>query len=207
MQTLPDLEILSGLIEVMKINFAKNLAYSGDNVVNFFLRFNTKFGVTKDWQNEFNILIRESLLNKKYFIEKDEFDKAERKMLNFGHTFGHAFESHSSFKINHGMAVGLGMLCAFELARINGLVSNFDFEVQLYRILKDRKNWLTSLDENIDVKKFILILLEDKKADQHYVNFIIPEHSSLKIWSTSDLDNLEIVLSRIFQTVFYKLRS
>ena len=38
-------------------------------------------------------LILNSLYSKKFYIEKDEFDKKERKLLNFGHTFGHAIES------------------------------------------------------------------------------------------------------------------
>ena len=54
---------------------------------------------------------------KRWFIEIDEFDKAERLLLNFGHTFGHAIESATNFKISHGTAVGMGMLCAIALGK------------------------------------------------------------------------------------------
>ena len=57
-----------------------------------------------------------SLKAKKWFIEIDEFDRAERLLLNFGHTFGHALESASAYALPHGIAVGLGMLCAQELS-------------------------------------------------------------------------------------------
>jgi 3-dehydroquinate synthase len=53
-----------------------------------------------------------SLASKKWFIEVDEFDRGERLLLNFGHTFGHAVETASDFRISHGVAVGLGMIAA-----------------------------------------------------------------------------------------------
>ncbi len=61
-----------------------------------------------------------SLQAKRWFIEIDEFDRAERLLLNFGHTFGHAFEAASCFDIDHGIAVGLGMLAALHLGRAMG---------------------------------------------------------------------------------------
>ncbi len=56
-----------------------------------------------------------SLRSKKWFVEIDEFDRKERLILNFGHTFGHAIETASDFAIGHGVAVGLGMLAALDL--------------------------------------------------------------------------------------------
>ena len=53
-----------------------------------------------------------SLASKKWFLEIDEFDQAERLLLNYGHTFGHAIESASDFRLSHGIAVGLGMMAA-----------------------------------------------------------------------------------------------
>jgi 3-dehydroquinate synthase len=57
---------------------------------------------------------------KKWFIEIDEFDRKERLILNFGHTFGHAIEAASGFAIGHGVAVGLGMLAALHLGEALG---------------------------------------------------------------------------------------
>ena len=44
-----------------------------------------------------------------------------RRVLNFGHTFGHVLESVSRFKLSHGDAVGLGMLCALDVGRALGI--------------------------------------------------------------------------------------
>lgn len=53
--------------------------------------------------------IRTSLAIKKEVIEIDEFDRGERNKFNYGHTFGHALESLTNYKISHGQAVTLGM--------------------------------------------------------------------------------------------------
>lgn len=53
--------------------------------------------------------LKKCLLIKKEIIEKDELEKTIRPCLNYGHTFGHVFESMSNFKIPHGVAVLIGM--------------------------------------------------------------------------------------------------
>ena len=65
-------------------------------------------------------IVERSLRAKKWFIEIDEFDRAERLRLNFGHSFGHAIEADSSFAVSHGIAVGLGMLAALHLGEAMG---------------------------------------------------------------------------------------
>lgn len=60
---------------------------------------------------------------KKKFIEEDEFDRGRRNLLNYGHTFGHAFESATQYGIPHGIAVSLGMLAATFTSASMGMVS------------------------------------------------------------------------------------
>lgn len=55
---------------------------------------------------------RRALEIKKAYIEEDEFDRGRRNLLNYGHTFGHAFESATRYELPHGIAVLLGMLTA-----------------------------------------------------------------------------------------------
>lgn len=57
-------------------------------------------------------LIEHVLRAKKWFIEVDEYDKKERRLLNFGHTFGHALETAVGHTLSHGLAVAVGVLCA-----------------------------------------------------------------------------------------------
>ena len=61
-------------------------------------------------------MIALSLAAKKYFVETDEFDQNERLLLNFGHSFGHALESCTDYRVIHGVAVGVGCLSAVALS-------------------------------------------------------------------------------------------
>jgi len=106
LKTLNHIDIASGISEGVKICFASNkvVAKKFQKLVN-------------EWQTSHSdtpILeaIFLSLSTKKWFVEIDEFDKKERKLLNFGHTFGHALESASNFAIPHGIAVFVGMEAA-----------------------------------------------------------------------------------------------
>ena len=111
--TLPLHEQASGLIEAAKICFCR-----GRETFARYLACNP--GPTMSVPTT-EALITESLLAKKWFIEIDEFDKKERLLLNFGHTFGHAIEGASHYTIGHGIAVGLGILCALEFQRQRGV--------------------------------------------------------------------------------------
>ena len=57
---------------------------------------------------------------KERFVRNDEFDRSERRILNFGHTFGHALEAESGYSISHGRAVGYGMKLITAAACIEG---------------------------------------------------------------------------------------
>jgi len=54
-------------------------------------------------------------------VSRDEFDKGERRLLNLGHTFAHAIENLSEYKISHGAAVGMGLVLAAQTAVRKGL--------------------------------------------------------------------------------------
>lgn len=58
---------------------------------------------------------------KRDIVEKDEFDKGERLLLNFGHTIGHAIEKLSNYKISHGHAVAAGMACMARASEALGI--------------------------------------------------------------------------------------
>lgn len=104
-ETLTDLDFKSGLGEVVKFN-----VLSGPAGVDSLER-DIDLLLARDIDT-LNRCVEKSLDFKKPFVEKDEFDRGERIFLNFAHTFGHAIESVSDFKVPHGSAVALGMLIA-----------------------------------------------------------------------------------------------
>jgi 3-dehydroquinate synthase len=71
---------------------------------------------------DLDTLVRESRAMKSGICEQDPYEqKGLRQVLNFGHTFGHALESASGYRVRHGDAVGLGMLCALDVGRAMGV--------------------------------------------------------------------------------------
>jgi 3-dehydroquinate synthase len=106
-RSLPLVEIRGGLAEAAKICFCHGPAS--------FERYRllAKPILNGVWSDgELTALLHHVLAVKQWFIQSDEFDRAERRLLNFGHTWGHALESATAYAIPHGLAVALGMVAA-----------------------------------------------------------------------------------------------
>lgn len=112
-------------------------------------------------------LIRESLLVKKNIIEQDEFDAGLRKVLNFGHTYGHALEAYTDGSVPHGEAVLWGMKCALIFAKLKNLISDVDY-VSLYDYLRDAPKF------KLNKRKYMTFLKQDKKAVGNEIDLILP---------------------------------
>jgi 3-dehydroquinate synthase len=88
LKTLSEEDIHSGTGEILKLYALDDLPWNIDNLEE---------------------ALKKCLEIKKKVIEEDELEKTIRPCLNYGHTFGHVFESMSNFKIPHGVAVLIGM--------------------------------------------------------------------------------------------------
>ncbi len=108
-ETLDAEMVVGGLFEAAKICYARNYTQFEK-----YLAEEPTYPLRPDRAER---VIVQSLETKKWFIETDEFDQKERLLLNFGHTFGHAMEAASDFRISHGIGVGLGMLVSIEYAK------------------------------------------------------------------------------------------
>ncbi|MDA8872025.1 3-dehydroquinate synthase [Candidatus Thioglobus sp.] len=104
--------------------------------------------------------IIESLTIKKSVIEIDEFDKDERNKFNYGHTFGHAIETATDYKIKHGQAVTVGMDIANYISYHNGIMDevNYNEARKILEINFPKYNWL-----EFDNGLFLESLSKDKK--------------------------------------------
>lgn len=114
-RTLPQTQRIAGLCEAAKICFADR-----DEVFDRYLALLSDVGAL-DRDATLPALVSLSLSTKKKFVEQDEFDQGIRLLLNFGHTFGHAIEATSGFAVNHGVAVGIGILAALQLSESLGI--------------------------------------------------------------------------------------
>ena len=183
-ETLPDDQKASGLIEAAKICFCK-----GEEAFARHISYGPSVKMSVEALEQ---VIVNSLLAKKWFIEIDEFDKKERLLLNFGHTFGHAIEGATHFAVSHGIAVGLGVLCAIEFERQRG-VSYAD--VARVRLLEEHLHAMISEVPNLaepmsamDAGEVIERFGSDKKHG--------PGHFTLILIA----DNGDVVLRKIAKT-------
>jgi 3-dehydroquinate synthase len=121
LSTLPWDEIRSGLGEVIKLQLIAGQA-GFDELMSDLKTLNPNGGMEmiSKW-------FHRSIAVKKPYIEDDEFDRGIRNILNYGHTFGHAYESATKYAIPHGIAVLLGILTATYLSAWLGLVDENHF--------------------------------------------------------------------------------
>lgn len=103
-----------------------------------------------EYLNDIEDVILRSLLIKKGVVERDVNEKGERKILNFGHTIGHAIES--STDLIHGEAVALGMI----------YMCSEDVKARLLPIIDDMG---LDIDIQLDSNELYNFILRDKKAD------------------------------------------
>lgn len=113
-------------------------------------------------------IITQSVRIKGYIIEKDEKEAGKRMLLNYGHTYGHAIEKLSDYKVPHGFAISIGMTLINEIAQEKGFVKKSTVE-RIQNLLK-----ATGLPTTSKIMPTIKDLLTDKKKTGNSISFIYP---------------------------------
>ena len=163
LKTLSAAGISSGLCEAVKIQIAK-----GASDFKLFEEIYTNY--SNDSEVTHLVLIaKESLKSKKWFIEVDEFDKKERKLLNYGHSFGHALESATSMMLPHGLAIGVGMIVANSQVPASAYISNVN------RVVTDilKKSDFRFEELEVDYVHFKNALKMDKKNSENKQTLVL----------------------------------
>ena len=105
-------------------------------------------------------MIARSLAIKKSYIEIDEYDRKERQVFNYGHSFGHAIESLTDYAVPHGIAVSFGMdMANFISVKMKLLEPRVRKEIR--ELLQEI--WKGYVIKSLDVEKFCGALAKDKK--------------------------------------------
>jgi 3-dehydroquinate synthase len=169
-QSLPIEARVAGYAEALKICFAGGAA-AFDRYMEIAIPARV-FGDESVLQ-ETVLLTAHVLSVKKWFIEVDEFDKRERLLLNFGHTFGHALESALNFSIPHGIGVAIGMCAAIHFGEHRSVRGDvlIDYNHKLAAELPVRYRTLLN---NVDWDVFTTVLQSDKKGTAHHLRFVVP---------------------------------
>ena len=166
LQTLPPDELRGGLAEVIK--------YGVIHDADFFVFLDTnRDAVFAMNQDVITRLIARCCEIKAWVVEQDELEGGMRRILNYGHTIGHAVEAASNFQIIHGLAVGIGMCAAADLAVKTGCLPRQDaLEI---RALIDSYGLPVSVPDNLDREVIKKYLLTDKKTVGGRVFYVLPE--------------------------------
>jgi 3-dehydroquinate synthase len=193
--TLSDEDIACGMLEALKIAYA-----GGPESTDLILKLISDIEINKESRSEiYENIIAASLLTKKYFIEKDEFDQNVRKILNFGHTYGHAIEAASDYKIHHGLSIGIGMLASFlHRGQEFTTLSEERLILAIRRLLKPFAFYLREQLNTIDEENFQRFIQLDKKVSSENLRFIHSINGKLEM---INLPNNSITQKDAFKSV------
>lgn len=160
LSTLPSEDFKSGLAEIVKYSL---------------IRDRTLFSILEEGSelvNAGNIelmnkLVTRSVKIKMEIVEKDEREQGERRLLNFGHTIGHAIESVSGLK--HGLAVAQGMYFSSLISLEEGHLSKDKFD-RIISLLKS----LGLISEAPEIcRPYLEMVRRDKKREKDIIHFVL----------------------------------
>ena len=152
-------------------------------------------------ENE-NVLhhIYESLNYKISILEIDEFDKKERKFLNFGHTFGHALEITSKYKLSHGYAVAIGCLVALRVSELSYNYNYKDYSATSNIVKKLLENTVSVDKEWFDYESLMECVKSDKK-NTGCVNMVLIKDNQPVIQKIEDYSIIKTALENVYETI------
>ena len=169
LQTLPIRELKSGYAEVVKYGFICDLK--------FFEFLEKSYSKIFEYDAEIlqKIIIRSCQI-KAEVVSNDEREAGQRALLNFGHTFGHLFETETGYsdKILHGEAVALGMVMAAKMSLNFGMILETDY-LRVEKHLKECGFVINAreIQKKWDNNSLISHLYKDKKTEGKNLTFIL----------------------------------
>jgi 3-dehydroquinate synthase len=182
LKSLPQSEWINGFAEIIKHACIKD--------AQLFKLLETK--KLKDFQQDIKALatlIQKNVQIKASVVQHDEFEKGDRRLLNFGHTLGHAIEN--IYELSHGQAIAIGMTAASRISRqMNGFK---EWERVMY--LLDQYG-LPTLAE-FDKTKAIDVLKMDKKKVSSSMNYVLLEKIGKGTVQQIPLQQLEELINQL----------
>ena len=158
LSTLPETEWVNGFAEIIKH------ACIGDEEMFEELERND-IGFYRNNTDAIAKLIKRNALIKSEIVQNDEFEQGERKLLNFGHTWGHAIET--TLNIPHGHAVAIGMVVA---CRLSEKLKGFEGTERVIALLK---KYDLPVEAEADKQKVFEVLSMDKKKEKSSMNYVL----------------------------------
>lgn len=159
--SLPEKEWRNGFAEVIKHAAIKDAAM-------FRALEKNELFIYQDDKRSLSALIYRNAMIKIRVVQKDELEKGDRKLLNFGHTIGHAVETQ--YEVLHGEAISIGMVCA---AHVSEIETGFTGTSRLVALLE--KYGLPAYAK-FNPEKVFSILKMDKKRKSGAISYVVLEN-------------------------------
>jgi shikimate kinase / 3-dehydroquinate synthase len=116
-------------------------------------------------------MVVEAIRVKQEVVQADPFESGRRAVLNLGHTFGHAIEQASDYRVSHGFGVAMGLVAATRLSAVLGHCSP-SLEGRVERLL--RKHRLpTRIPAELAAEDIVQAMSSDKKKTAGQLGFIL----------------------------------
>jgi 3-dehydroquinate synthase len=187
LNTLPEEELTCGIGEILKYAFLSddrlfNTLYNNLSKLMFLDAAFTKR------------IIETCLRFKGDVVAKDERESGLRKILNLGHTFAHAIEVEQNYKMKHGQAVAVGLVCALELSLSLGLIEEEKFNkfITLPLLIKDKIDIV-----HCDTDRIYEIMKRDKKGSANKIKFVLlTDICRLVLDVTADAEKVKSAIDR-----------
>jgi len=183
LQTLPQAEWVNGFAEVIKHACIKDAALFA------LLETDTLESFQSD-REMLAQLVEKNVQIKTEVVVADEFEKGDRKLLNFGHTLGHAIEN--VYQLPHGHAVAVGMMAASAFSEV---LNGFD-EGEKQRIKNLIEKYQLTSSIVFDKEKVWNLLKMDKKRASNEMNFILLNKIGEAVIRPIPMEQLENLISQ-----------
>lgn len=180
--SLPQTEWENGFAEIIKHACIKDAPMFSQLELNRLSLYQAK-------KNLMSELIKRNVLIKTKVVQKDEFEKAERRLLNFGHTLGHALENQ--YELSHGQAISIGMTYA---CHISEQLSGFK---QTEKVAKVLAQYGLPTYASFNKKKAIEVLKMDKKRERKEMNYILLEKIGKGVVKSIPVKQLEKIIQAL----------
>lgn len=132
-------------------------------------------------------LVQRNAMIKSKVVMADEFEQGERKLLNFGHTYGHAIETN--YNLPHGHAVSIGMVVA---CRLSEQLTGFS---QTQRVIDLLEKYGLPVEIKADKKKVFEVLRMDKKKVNTSINYVLLNDIGKAVTKKIELDKVESLVN------------
>ena len=140
-------------------------------------------------QKSIGDLVQQNAILKTKVVQQDEFEKGERRLLNFGHTLGHALENQ--YELLHGQAISIGMTYA---CHISEQLTGFKQTEKVVNIL-DKYGLPTYA--SFDKQKVFEVLKMDKKREKKEMNYVLLEKIGKGVVKQIELKKLEQIIANL----------